>query len=243
MASLDNNERPTISKDTIKRLAKDVRDIINNPLTDSGIYYLHSEDDILSGQAMIIGPKNTPYEGGYYIFEFKFPVDYPHTPPTVKYYTNDGVTRFNPNLYKSGKVCISILNTWRGPQWTGCQSITSILLCLCSAVLNEEPLLNEPGIKRDHEDYQKYNEIVQYKNFDVAIADMLEDEGIKKRFPRIHIIMCEHFLENYDDILKLLDRNSIKEKVITTHIYKMRANIAYLKTKNRIIQIYNNLKN
>ena len=144
-----------VSKETIKRLVKDVKDIMKNPLTDNGIYYTHSDSDILSGQALIIGPPNTPYEFGYYLFKFNFPSDYPHRPPVVKYCTNDGVTRFNPNLYKSGKVCVSILNTWKGPQWTGCQSITSVLLCLCGSVLNEQPLLNEPGIGINHVDYNK----------------------------------------------------------------------------------------
>lgn len=243
MAALDKNNTPTISKETIKRLAKDVKDIIKKPLTDNGIYYVHSDKDMLSGQAMIVGPKNTPYEGGYYLFELRFPYDYPHTPPTVTYYTNDGATRFNPNLYRSGKVCVSILNTWRGPQWTGCQSITSILLSLCSAVLNEEPLLNEPGIKRDHEDYNNYNEIVKYKNFDVAIADMLESDLVESKFPQIRVIMQEHFCENYNNILELIDKNPIKEKIITTQIYKMKTNIAYLKTRNRITKIYETLKN
>ena len=119
-----------ITKETIKRLAKDVKEIYTNPLEQHGIYYFHSEDDILSGQALIIGPKNTPYTYGNYLFTFRFPPDYPVKPPTVTYHTNDGITRFNPNLYRSGKVCISILNTWKGPQWTSCQSIYSILIII-----------------------------------------------------------------------------------------------------------------
>ena len=74
-----------------------------------------------------------------FYLNLNFPTDYPHTPPTVTYYTNDGYTRFNPNLYKNGKVCISILNTWKGEQWTGCQTIRTILLSLCT-LLNNNPL-------------------------------------------------------------------------------------------------------
>ena len=136
----------TITRETIKRLAKDVREIMKNPLEEHGIYYFHNETDMLKGQALIIGPKDTPYENGYYFFELEFPADYPHNPPAVTYCTNDGMTRFNPNLYKSGKVCISVLNTWRGEQWTGCQTISSILLVLCT-ILNNKPLLNEPGVR------------------------------------------------------------------------------------------------
>ena len=32
----------------------------------------------------------------------------------LTYLTNDGNTRFHPNLYRNGKVCLSVLNTWRG---------------------------------------------------------------------------------------------------------------------------------
>ena len=87
-----------ISKETISRLLKDVKQIIKNPLTDNGIYYIHDDTNMMKGYALIIGPEDTPYFGGYYFFMFDFPTDYPFSPPTVTYMTNDGVTRFNPNL-------------------------------------------------------------------------------------------------------------------------------------------------
>ena len=62
----------SISKDTINRLLKDVKNIIKNPLTDNGIYYIHDDSDILKGYALIVGPEDTPYYGGYYFFEIKY---------------------------------------------------------------------------------------------------------------------------------------------------------------------------
>lgn len=236
MAQLEQN---VISKDTIKRLAKDVKYILKNPLSEHGIYYQHSDTDILSGQALIIGPQNTPYACGYYLFQFKFPYDYPHRPPVVTYHTNDGMTRFNPNLYRSGKVCVSILNTWKGPQWTGCQTITTILLALCTAVLNNEPLLNEPGIQKEHPDYDNYMKIISYKNFDVAICDMIEKENIKEQFPELHAKMRELFLENYALIMNNLQNLETSNKTITTSIYKMHVYIDYSKVKARLSSIYN----
>ena len=98
-----------ISKETINRLLKDVKQIIKNPLTDQGIYYTHDDVDMLKGYAMIVGPSDTPYFGGFYFFEFTYPSDYPHSPPKVKYCTNANNIRFNPNLYVCGKVCISLI--------------------------------------------------------------------------------------------------------------------------------------
>ena len=130
-----------ISSATVKRLISDIKEITLNPLTKDGIYYKHDESNMLCGYALIIGPIDTPYQYGNFLFKFIFPYNYPHAPPHVTYHTNDGVTRFNPNLYTNGKVCISLLNTWQGEQWTGCQTITSILLVL-STLLNDKPLLN-----------------------------------------------------------------------------------------------------
>ena len=59
----------TVTRETIKRLAKDVREIMKNPLEEHGIHYIHNETHMLKGQALIIGPKDTPYENGYYFFD------------------------------------------------------------------------------------------------------------------------------------------------------------------------------
>ena len=57
-----------LQKENINRLIKDIREITKNPLTEHNIYYTHDEDNILKGYALIIGPKNTPYYGGFYFF-------------------------------------------------------------------------------------------------------------------------------------------------------------------------------
>jgi len=161
-----------ISKEAMRRIISDIKDLRNNPLMAHGIYYEHDEADMLKGRALIIGPADTPYADGFYLFKFQFPANYPHSPPKVDFCTSDGFTRFNPNLYRTGKVCLSILNTWKGEPWSGCQTISSVLLALCT-VLNDEPLLNEPGITKTHRDFDGYNEIIKYKNIEVAIFGML----------------------------------------------------------------------
>ena len=216
-----------VTKEAINRLLKDVRQVLKHPLTDNGIYYIHDEADMLKGYAMIVGPEGTPYFGGYYFFEFTFPYDYPFSPPKVKYMTNDGQTRFNPNLYKCGKVCVSILNTWSGDKWSSCQTINSILLTLCS-LLNENPFLNEPGQRDGSRDCIAYNKSIEYVNIKFAICEILNDcKGSLRpgynmeKFNMFYPDLINLFEKNYDKLLAILEKK--KEEPIDTQIVQMYA--------------------
>jgi ubiquitin-conjugating enzyme E2 Z len=226
-----------IPSTTIKRLASDVKKIIKEPLTTEGIYYKHDENNMLIGYAMIVGPKNTPYENGYYFFEFKYPCNYPFSPPEVKYYTNDDLNRFNPNLYKNGKVCISILNTWHGEQWTGCQTITSVLLTL-STLFTEKPLLNEPGVLENNPDIYPYTKSIEFKNLDFCICEtIISCSNKNNKFNIFYSEIKELFLNNYDSII-----NKIKNKINSpddntifyTKLYHMKVSTNYKNLLSRI---------
>ena len=207
-----------------------MKNIIKNPLTDNGIYYIHDDTNILKGYVLIIGPENTPYFGGNYFFELNYPPDYPHSPPRVNYCTNGNNIRFNPNLYKCGKVCVSLLNTWKGDQWTSCQTISTILLTLCT-LLCSDPLLNEPGITKTHVDFNKYNTIIEYANIDVAICNIVnKTNGYYLDFFNIfYSFIKENFLKNYDNLLLFLEKKSIDYPVqnITTELYCLNVTINY----------------
>jgi len=222
-----------ISKETINRLLKDVKHIIKNPLTDNGIYYIHDDSDLLKGYALIIGPEDTPYYGGNYFFELKYPFDYPHTPPKVTYCTNGDEVRFNPNLYKCGKVCISLLNTWRGEQWTSCQSISTVLLTLCT-ILCKDPLLNEPGVTQTHQDMKNYTDIIEYSNIKTAVCSIIQKKpGIYQNFfENFEPFIKENFLKNFDKILSFSEKKNKEfnsKPVIITGFYSMRIKIDYEK--------------
>ena len=227
-----------LSKDTVKRLARDVRQLIKTPLTTNGIHYCHDDENILKGYALIIGSDDTPYSNGNYLFELNFPSDYPQSPPKVIYHTNDGKVRFNPNLYRNGKVCISLLNTWKGEQWTSCQTIKSILLSLVS-LLHNEPLLNEPGIRKTHRDFKNYNSIIQYKNYEVAILGVLSGAVLPNKFVGFSPIIKKYLTEKREDILKELDKlidSSQDKQEFKTGVYNMNIKTDYsiLKSKLKI---------
>lgn len=227
-----------ISSITVKRLISDIKEIYNNDLSKDGIYYKHDESDMLVGYALIIGPEDTPYEYGNFLFKFNFPYDYPHTPPIVTYNTNDGHTRFHPNLYKNGKVCLSILNTWRGDQWTGCQTIKSVLLTICS-ILNDKPLMNEPGISETHRDIQPYNKIIKYKTVDTAINKILSKEVLPDEFAIFYEDIVKNFANNYKKIKDKLDVKSSKDNEnVATGVYNLSIKTHYQRLKRALDNNY-----
>lgn len=221
-----------VSKETMSRLLKDIKQIIKNPLTEQGIYYIHDDTDMLKGYAMIVGPSDTPYFGGFYFFEISYPNDYPHSPPKVKYCTNGNGIRFNPNLYTCGKVCISLLNTWKGEQWTSCQSISTVLLTLCT-LLCKDPLLNEPGVNKEHNDMRSYTEIIEYSNLNIAVCDIVKKKkGVYQPFfDNFYLFIKENFNKNYDKLLEFAEKKlavpEVQGKNFRTGFYNLNVNINY----------------
>lgn len=228
-----------IIKETVQRLLKDVRQIIQHPLTDNGIYYSHDDIDMMKGYAMIVGPINTPYFGGFYFFKFDFPYDYPFTPPKVTFMTNDGLTRYNPNLYKCGKVCISILNTWTGDKWSSCQTLTSVLLMLCS-LLNDSPLVNEPGRSKTSTDFIPYQKSIEFNNINFCICDLLDlsKNIIPMPFQIFYHVMKENFINNYNKILEFVEtkETSVYNPIEYVQVYNMKTSIDYTSLKVKLIQ-------
>ena len=211
---------------SIKRLLKDIKDLENNPLENDGIFYKHCEDDLFKGYALIFGPKETLYENGCYLFSFSFTKKYPFEPPVVKFLTGDSTTRFHPNLYRNGKVCLSILNTWKGEQWTSCQSIRSVLLTIIS-IFDNKPLLHEPGITEKYKDFDNYNKIIKYKNIEVAIIDYYSKKKIKSIFKDINLFnfflikIKNNFNKEKNNILKQINEYENIYINCKTHIYNM----------------------
>ncbi|XP_050219038.1 putative ubiquitin-conjugating enzyme E2 38 [Mercurialis annua] len=120
--------------------------ILEKDLPDS-IYVRVYENRIDLLRAVIIGAAGTPYHDGLYFFDIAFPFDYPLKPPLL-YYNSFGL-RINPNLYSSGRVCLSLVNTWYGKKiekWNPNEStLLQVLLSIQALVLNEKPYYNEPG--------------------------------------------------------------------------------------------------
>ena len=76
----------TMDKQAIKRiLNKDMKEIQKQNLNSLGIYIEFNEEDFFKARAMIVGPTDSLYEGGFLLFNIQFPSNYPFSPPDVSY--------------------------------------------------------------------------------------------------------------------------------------------------------------
>ncbi|KAJ9595540.1 hypothetical protein L9F63_013305, partial [Diploptera punctata] len=194
----NSDETVAASNHCILRIKRDMMSIYNEP--PPGLFVVPDEKDMTIIHALITGSFDTPYEGGFFYFLVRCPPDYPIRPPRVKLMTTGaGTVRFNPNLYKCGKICLSILGTWTGPSWSPAQSLSSVLISIQS-LLNEKPYHNEPGFERERcpGDVVRYNDIIQHETLRVAVCGMLENETCLAIPEALHEIMEKTFLEFYD---------------------------------------------
>ncbi|MCO5561078.1 hypothetical protein L7F22_014699 [Adiantum nelumboides] len=116
-----NNESLMLDKWRARTISEEMK-LFNTrlPLEWDSSIFLHMDEqrmDVL--RALIIGPKDTQYENGVFLFDILLGATYPDKPPKMHFLTTTGgKVRFNPNLYKNGAVCLSILGTWNdGPGW------------------------------------------------------------------------------------------------------------------------------
>lgn len=235
-----------ISKKSLHRIISDISEIIKNPLHEHGIYYEHDQENILLGYVLIIPQsEDSPYKYGNYLFEIKYPTNYPFSPPKMTYLTNNRKTRFHPNLYRTGKVCLSLLNTWRGDQWTSCNTLSSILLNIAT-LFTDKPFLHEPGINEQHESFNDYTKVIQYQNINTAIYEILENPdyldlmgSAKQEFYKI--IVASYKMHSEDILNYVATKEAIEDgNVVNIPFYKMFDEILDYKVLYVKLKEYNN---
>jgi len=183
-----------------RRVLSDLKEC-QKGLGGSGIYVHYDDDNLRKVWVVITGAKGTPYEDTPMFFEFEFPDMYPMVPPKGKFCTGDSKTRFNPNLYVEGKICLSILGTWEGPSWTPVMTLLTVINSICALVMNEEPLRNEPGWEQAAEkDIQEYNQVVEYRSLCVGLVQQLR--STHQNFLPMREKMVDHFKANFASIME-----------------------------------------
>ena len=124
-----------------KALQQELKGLQKEPLEGFTVQLVN--DNLFEWEVAIFGPPNTLYQGGYFKSRIKFPLDYPYSPPTVRFSTK----MWHPNIYENGDVCISILHPpvddptnseLPSEKWNPAQNVRTIMMSIIS-------LLNEPN--------------------------------------------------------------------------------------------------
>ena len=150
-----------------KRLQSEIAKTDDAELTDLGIKLQFDEGNMSKAYAVIEGPADTPYYGGYFGFEIEYPATYPFDPPRVRFANPNREVRWNPNLYNCGKVCLSILNTFIGPPWESIMSTRTVLVALFMHVFQtKQPIQNEPALAKNVD--ERYNAFLRHASIKYA---------------------------------------------------------------------------
>ena len=127
-----------------QRLMKEYQSLQKNKNSYIEAYPMN-ESDYFHWEFVLKGPEDTPYNGGVYKGTMDFPNNYPYQPPVMKFKT----AIWHPNIYKDGKICISILQNSAGigaspdEKWSPIQRIETVLLSVLSML--SEPNCSSPA--------------------------------------------------------------------------------------------------
>ncbi|ROT70513.1 ubiquitin-conjugating enzyme E2 D2B [Penaeus vannamei] len=127
----------------LQRIAKELEDLADNPPDYCSAGPVGN--DLFHCQATIMGPRNSPYEGGLFDVAIDFPKDYPFKPPRISFKT----PIYHINIDVDGDICLDIL----GSEWSPAISLSKVLLMIVA-------LLNEPN----PDDPLRWEAFQEYKN-------------------------------------------------------------------------------
>eukprot|EP01059_Diplonema_ambulator_P017381 TRINITY_DN29377_c0_g1_i1.p1 TRINITY_DN29377_c0_g1~~TRINITY_DN29377_c0_g1_i1.p1 ORF type:complete len:287 (+),score=95.95 TRINITY_DN29377_c0_g1_i1:85-861(+) len=148
-----------------KAIMRDMKLLRQLPLCPgASVFCVNDESRFDVMRIILTGPEGTPYAHGMFIFDVVCSDTYPKNPPNfLLRTTGEGTVRMSPNLYESGKVCLSLLNTWHGDddsmRWGPDSSLYQVALSIQSAILVPDPYFGEPGneASKNTPEGQKYS--------------------------------------------------------------------------------------
>lgn len=189
MKEVDENiNTPFINNKPIQQISKEIISHSKNlPIEfESSIFYRYNENNLKFHEFIITGPEGTPYDSGCFHFRMYCGSNYPEKNPRVNICTTgNGNVSFNPNLYSSGRICLSLLGTFsgqKGESWIpGTSTMFQIMISIQSLVMNAEPYFNEAGsenlIKTDNgkKSSVDYNYTVRLNCMKWAMIDMIKN--------------------------------------------------------------------
>ncbi|GAV55901.1 hypothetical protein ZYGR_0AZ00720 [Zygosaccharomyces rouxii] len=129
-------------------------------------FHIELEDDsniFVWNIGVMVLNEDSIYHGGYFKAQMRFPEDFPFSPPQFRFTP----AIYHPNVYRDGRLCISILHQSGDPMtdepdaetWSPVQTVESVLISIVS--LLEDPNISSPANVDAAVDYRKNPD--QYK--------------------------------------------------------------------------------
>ncbi|XP_049729238.1 ubiquitin-conjugating enzyme E2 D2-like [Elephas maximus indicus] len=137
----------------LKRIHKELLDLNPDPPPQCSAGPVG--DDMFHWQATIMGPNDSPYQGGVFFSSIQFPADYRFRPPKIAFTTRI----YHPNINRNGSICFDIVQS----EWSPALTISKVLLSICSMLCDpnpDDPLVPEIA-KIYKKDRKKYDRIAR----------------------------------------------------------------------------------
>jgi ubiquitin-conjugating enzyme E2 D/E len=144
------------------RLNKEYKDIIyaleksqNKETKETIVAVKLVNDSLYHWDVLMRGPDKSPFEGGIYKLDVKFPNDYPFHPPTITFQTKV----YHPNINDIGHICLDILKD----QWSAAFTLDKVMLSISSLLTDPNPRdpLAADVARVYKEDREKYDKTVR----------------------------------------------------------------------------------
>ena len=113
----------------LRRIQRELADIQKDPPSNCSAG--PEGEDLFKWEGVIMGPNDSPYQGGVFRLKIVFPVDYPFKPPHLQFQTKI----YHPNINSAGLICLDILKG----QWSPALTISKVLLSITSLLTDPNP--------------------------------------------------------------------------------------------------------
>lgn len=146
-----------------ERIRKELTNITIDPPTNVSASLI--DDNLFCWQGKIMGPINSPYEGGTFKLFIRFTDNYPNAPPFIIFQT----PIYHPNISTMGTICLNILRQ----NWQPIFTISHVLLCICALLCEPNPddFMNEEAAIIFKNNREEFNRLACDSTMKHAIAN------------------------------------------------------------------------
>ncbi|XP_077977751.1 uncharacterized protein LOC144433317 [Glandiceps talaboti] len=113
----------------VKRILRELSAYQRSP--HACIHLFPCEDNVGFWRILLVGPPDTPYEGGVFLLYADFTKNYPVAPPVIRFIT----PIYHCNVNAAGRICHSVFDR----DYTSDTSIYTILVCIFGLLITPEP--------------------------------------------------------------------------------------------------------